>query len=174
MRPKRRHGSTQSKRLQLRFGPYRTPRFRYGSIVHCEALGQVEIIRLSDGRIPWPKGRKVGGTAHGFVLYRDLAKAVRNEAGLVVCHWWGVSMNAVTQSTWRRAKAKGTHAFGPSTTARIGGCQTERLGDVQDPGSRRAAKGSAACLVARLPRCAIMHSAVPLVGRAAAVVCSMN
>src|SRR6476660_1631814 len=103
-----------SARHRLRYGPYRTPRFRYGSVVHCEMQGQVEIIGLSNGPIPWPKGRKVGGTAHGFVLYRDLAKAVRNEAGVVVCQWWGVSMNAVTR--WRKAlgvgrKTKGTHAL---------------------------------------------------------------
>src|SRR5438067_3693796 len=100
-------------RHYLRFGPYRTPRFRYGSVVHCEMQGQVEIIALSDSRIPWPKGRKVGGTAHGYILYRDLAKAVRNEAAVVVAHWWGVSFNTVTR--WRRAlsvgrKTRGTHA----------------------------------------------------------------
>ena len=36
MRPSARH--------KLRFGPYRTPRFRYGSVVTCAMLGDVKIV----------------------------------------------------------------------------------------------------------------------------------
>jgi hypothetical protein len=101
-------------RPKLRYGPYRTPRFRYGSVVQCEMQGSVRIVAMSNGRIPWPKGRKVGGTAHGFVLYRDLAKAVEREAGIAVAFWWGVRPDTV--SRWRKALGversnKGSHAL---------------------------------------------------------------
>ena len=43
-----------SARLKLRYGPYRTPRFRYGSVVECAMQGDVRIVGLSNGRIPWP------------------------------------------------------------------------------------------------------------------------
>ena len=57
-------------RHRLRLGPYRTPRYRYGSVVTCEMRGDVRVVGTSNGRIPWPKGCKVGG----FVLHRDLSK----------------------------------------------------------------------------------------------------
>jgi len=41
-------------RFVLLFGPYSTPQFRYGGIVQDEVRGEVEIVGLSDGRIPWP------------------------------------------------------------------------------------------------------------------------
>jgi hypothetical protein len=39
-------------RFRLLFGPYRTPRFRYGSIVACERRGDVIICGTTDARIP--------------------------------------------------------------------------------------------------------------------------
>ena len=41
-------------RYQLHFGPYRTPRFKVGSVVQDEIRGRVPIIGVSDSRIPWP------------------------------------------------------------------------------------------------------------------------
>ena len=46
-------------RHRLLFGPYRTPVFKYGDVVICESRGQVEIVGLSGGRIPWPVGSVV-------------------------------------------------------------------------------------------------------------------
>ena len=77
-------------RLKLRFGPYRTPRFRYGSVKQCALQGDVRIIGISTGRIPWPMATKPGRGGRSFVVYADLAKAVRREAGIAVAYWWGV------------------------------------------------------------------------------------
>ena len=58
-------------------GKYRTPNFRYGQRVEDERRGEVWIIGLSAGRIPWPIGLGPGGRS--LVLYKDLAKAVKRE-----------------------------------------------------------------------------------------------
>jgi hypothetical protein len=80
-------------------GKYRTPTFRYGQRVEDQRRGEVRIVGLSCGRIPWPIGQQ--GKARSLVLYRDLAKAVRRESNLAVCYWWGVGPSAVRK--WRRA-----------------------------------------------------------------------
>ena len=36
-------------RLQLRFGPYQTPKFKYGDIAQCEVRGDVTIVGMTDG-----------------------------------------------------------------------------------------------------------------------------
>jgi hypothetical protein len=36
---------------------YRTMRFRYGKVVYCEMRGQMELVGLSNGCIPWPIGQ---------------------------------------------------------------------------------------------------------------------
>ena len=46
-----------SDRFKLYFGPYKTPRFKYGKKVWCEYRGWVKIVGLSDGKIQWPIGR---------------------------------------------------------------------------------------------------------------------
>jgi hypothetical protein len=38
-------------------GTYKTPRFRYGTVVTCEIRGEVKIAGLTNARIPWPKCR---------------------------------------------------------------------------------------------------------------------
>ncbi len=43
-------------RVKLHFGPYRTQRFKYGGIVQGAARGEVKIVGLTAGRIPWPIG----------------------------------------------------------------------------------------------------------------------
>jgi hypothetical protein len=89
-------------RFKLRLGPYLTPRFRYRSVVQCEARGHVKIVGISDGRIPWPIGKSPKPRAQPSpVLYGDLARAVRNEAEIAVAYWFGVSLWRVRQ--WRRA-----------------------------------------------------------------------
>ena len=71
-----------SDRYRLMFGPYTTPDFAYGDVVVCARRGEVEIVGLSSGPIPWPVG-KVG--RHRFlILYAGLAEAVRREPGRAV------------------------------------------------------------------------------------------
>lgn len=86
-------------RHKLRFGPFATPRFRYGQRVRCAVRGEVIIVGLSASRIPWPLGRIDGNSNRALIVYRGLAKAVRKEAAVAVCHWWGVT--AQTISRWR-------------------------------------------------------------------------
>jgi hypothetical protein len=90
---------------KLQFGPYRTPRFKYGQKVLCEARGEVKILRLSSGRIPWPMGTNGNLGQLSLVLYGDLARAVRAETNAAVCHHWGVSRFSV--SKWRKALGVG-------------------------------------------------------------------
>jgi hypothetical protein len=79
-------------RPRLYFGPYNIPRYRIGQAVHCERFGDVEIVRTSNGRIPWPIGRRRGSRGRSsLVLYGDLAKAVQRETRVAVCYWWGCS-----------------------------------------------------------------------------------
>jgi hypothetical protein len=69
---------TDDDRFRLLFGPYRTPRFAYGSGVFCEVRGRVTVYGLSDGPIPWPVGKR--GRAKALVVYKGLAKALRRES----------------------------------------------------------------------------------------------
>jgi hypothetical protein len=85
---------------RLLFGPYRTPRFRYGATVFCEMRGYIEIVGLSTGRIPWPIGKR-GRGRRSLVVYKGLAKAVQREASVAICHWWGITAQTVTK--WRKA-----------------------------------------------------------------------
>lgn len=83
-----------------------------GAIVQCEVRGEVKIVGLSDGPIPWPIGKK--GGAKSLVVYKDLAKALRNESCQAVGHWWGLSRAPI--SIWRKAlgvglTTPGTHAL---------------------------------------------------------------
>ena len=70
-----------NERFKLRFGPYKTPRFSYGATVQCEVWGEVQIVGQSDGRIPWPRGRRKGTRSRAsLIVYKGLAKAVSKEA----------------------------------------------------------------------------------------------
>jgi len=84
-------------------GTYKTPRVRIGTVLTCEARDcDVVVTGYSDGRIPWPRGRKrqAGGGA-GFVVFGGLSDAIRIESNLAVSHWFGVDRKVVTK--WRRA-----------------------------------------------------------------------
>ena len=102
-------------RFKLRFGQYKTPRYRIGSTVVCEVLGDVVIVGTSDGRIPWPLGRRKGRRGRSsLVVYRGLAKAVRRESNIAIRHWWGVGQSSMWK--WRRSLGvpssnEGTHAL---------------------------------------------------------------
>jgi hypothetical protein len=86
-------------RVKLRFGTYRTPRFKYGDVVFCERFGEVTLVGLSGGRIPWPMCRR--GRGRAIALIGDLVRAVRQESALAVQHWWGVGASTVL--LWRKA-----------------------------------------------------------------------
>src|ERR1700728_2049420 len=97
-------------RFKLHFGPYRAPRFKYGAVVEDALRGKVKIVGLTAGRIPWPIGQT--GRSKAPVLFKGLAKAVRKESGVAVCHWWGVSRWRI--NGWRKALGaktvnEGTH-----------------------------------------------------------------
>lgn len=88
-----------AERFRLRYGPYRTPRFKYGAYVKDARRGQVKIVGLSNALIPWPMAAKRGGKSP--VLYGALLRAVQRESNQAVAHWWGVSGQTVT--AWRKA-----------------------------------------------------------------------
>jgi hypothetical protein len=95
---------------RLLFGPYSTPRFRYGRKIDCEVRGEVIIVGLSDGRIPWPLGYVKGNSNRALIVYGALAKAVRTESAVAVCYWWGVT--AQTISKWRGVMGVGSDTDG--------------------------------------------------------------
>jgi hypothetical protein len=89
----------QSKRLAL-VGTYRTPRFKIGQIVMDEIRGEVRIVGMTDGKIAWPIGSRVGTSRRpGAILYGDILKAIRLESRQAVAHWFGVSQWQV--GNWR-------------------------------------------------------------------------
>jgi hypothetical protein len=98
-------------RVRLRFGPYRTPRFRYGDVVFCERCGEVAVCGLSAARIPWPTCRR--GKGRAIILCADLVDAVRRESSIAVQYWWGVGRETV----WRWRKALGVEARTAGTRA---------------------------------------------------------
>jgi hypothetical protein len=136
-------------RQQLLFGPYKTPHFRYGSVVMCELRGEVELVGLREAPIPWPVGRRVGrhGSSRGLVLYAGLARAVRQETSLAVAHWWGVTGQTVT--IWRKALGVGPTTTGtsvPRARVMLGeqGQRMRELGRAKHRDPERCAKIAAA------------------------------
>jgi hypothetical protein len=97
--------------FKLRYGPYTTPRFRYGQTVACLMRGKVKITGLTDAPIPWPTCQPRGTQA--IILFGALAHAVRRESNQAVARAWGVSGQTVTK--WRKAlsvdKTEGTTAL---------------------------------------------------------------
>ncbi len=84
-------------RYQL-LGTYETPLFEYGDIVWCEWRGDVEIVGITDAKIPWPIGKK--GSHKSLVIFDDLADALRRESNQAVCYWWGITLQ--TAKKWRK------------------------------------------------------------------------
>lgn len=79
-------------------GTYATPRFRIGERVECEVRGEVTIVGVSDGRIPWPRTRVPGG--YPLVIYKGLARALRVESVQAIAYHWGVTRERV--GAWRK------------------------------------------------------------------------
>ena len=120
---------------ELIAGPYRAPRFRYGQTVLCEARGQVRIVGLSSGCIPWPLAALPGHQKAGFVLCADLTRAVQTESSRAICYWWAVTKKVVAQ--WRAALGIGSNNVG---TRRLR--QGQALGE-QGPVARKKAVAKA-------------------------------
>jgi hypothetical protein len=97
--------------FKLRFGPYKTPRFRYGQTATCLMRGKVKITGLTDAPIPWPTCQP--RSTQAIILFGALARAVRRESNQAVARAWGVSGQTVTK--WRKAlgvdKTEGTTAL---------------------------------------------------------------
>ncbi len=88
----------QSDRIKLHFGPYRTPLLRRGARVMCAVRGELIIEGLTDGRIPWPIGKRL--RLRAIVLFGDLERAVLKESAQAIKYWWGVG--SATVAKWRR------------------------------------------------------------------------
>jgi len=134
-------GMQPGHRHQLRFGSYTAPRFRYGTTVTDACRGDVVVVAISNGRIPWPLGRVRGNSNRALIVYGALARAVRREANQAVCFWWGVT--AQTVSKWRKAlgvveQTEGDRAVrtehGRRNWAKVG---PKFLAKAQDPARRR-------------------------------------
>jgi len=93
-------------------GRYRTPRVRVGTVLSCEARDcEVIVVGYSDGKIPWPVGRRKGSGSRGLIVFGGLAKAVGRESAQAVRHWWGVGRSSV----WRWRMALGVELANPGT-----------------------------------------------------------
>jgi hypothetical protein len=100
--------------LRLHFGPYKTPVYKYGKVVRDEIRGEVTIVGTLDSKIPWPVYQ--GPSCRLHVIYKDLARAVRQESNQAVAHWWGVTPQTVTK--WRKALGVAANNKGTSATRR--------------------------------------------------------
>jgi hypothetical protein len=128
-------------------GEYKTPRFKYGSVVTCAIRGPVKIIGLTAARIPWPKGRfRKRGSA--IILYGALADAVRRKSVEAIKHWFGVGNDTV----WKWRKALGVEGTNAGTSALLSRwapetVQSEQANVAREPALKtpeRAAKIAAA------------------------------
>src|SRR5688572_648874 len=82
-------------RVKPQFGPYLTPVFAVGAVVECEVRGLVRVVRLSEGPIAWPIGERNG--QQELVVYKALARAIRQETPEVVAACFGVPLAAARQ-----------------------------------------------------------------------------
>jgi hypothetical protein len=107
-------------------GSYSPPSVRVGDRSVCQIRGRVEIVGLTDARIPWPIGRKIRNGDHSTatVLCGDLVEALKKEATGAVCYWWGVSQ--ITVWRWRKAlgikgKTEGTRRAKRAAVRKLAG-----------------------------------------------------
>jgi len=84
---------------QLRFGPYVTPVCVVEAVVECEVRGMVTVVGLSKGPIAWPLGERDGRVEP--VVFKGLARAVRQETSAAVAAAWGVKQE--TAEAWQIA-----------------------------------------------------------------------
>jgi hypothetical protein len=89
---------------QLLHGPYTPPSLRRGDKATCLFRdGDVVITGWSDGRISWPRCRRMDtrGGGSGLSVDEELARAIRLESSLALQYWFGV--DEVSVCRWRKA-----------------------------------------------------------------------
>jgi hypothetical protein len=69
--------------------PYQTPTFDYGDFGTCLVRGEMEMVALTDARIPWTIGKI--GRRRLLILCTDPARAVRRDSPLAVAHRPGLA-----------------------------------------------------------------------------------
>jgi len=84
----------------------------YGCYRDCDVI----VVGCSDGRIPWPLGRRRGSPARGPIVYGGLARALQRESNQAISYWWDVTPGVV--SKWRRALGIGHKTAGASRLRR--------------------------------------------------------
>jgi hypothetical protein len=95
----------RDERARLLYGPYQAPALRKGDRAFCLYRDcEVVITSWTDARMSWPRGRgshhgRFGGP--GLLVNEELARAIRQESGIALRHWWGVSESLVWK--WRQA-----------------------------------------------------------------------
>jgi hypothetical protein len=100
---------------KLRFGPYVTPVVAVGVVVECEVRGMVKIVGLSKGPIRWPIGER--DERAELVVFKALARAIRQETPEAVAASWGVTLASAEE--WKsvchqpRQRKKQTHKNPP-------------------------------------------------------------
>src|SRR2546428_10310476 len=80
----------------LQFGPYVTPIIAPGVVVECEVRGLVTVVGASDAPIPWPIGERDGQRQP--IVFKSLARAVRQESPAAVAAAW--SIDVATVEAW--------------------------------------------------------------------------
>lgn len=158
----------RSERLKLRFGSYDTPQFKYGATVWDEVRGDVAIVGLSAGRIPWPIGKKPGVRGRSLVVYHGLLRAIQREAGPVVRHWFGVTQ--YTYQKWKRelgivGETEGTKVLRRLYMDGSQGVKARRAGRKTLSSPERAAKIAAAMRGKRRPKWVIAKVAAAMRGK---------
>jgi hypothetical protein len=99
-------------KYRLLHGPYTLQSLRKGDRATCLLRdGDVVITSWSDGRISWPRCRRLGHRGgSGLLVDDELVRAIRSESSLAIQFWFGISEEAA----WRWRKAFGVE--GPAGT----------------------------------------------------------
>jgi CheY-like chemotaxis protein len=82
-------------------GPYHPLQCHVGDTLFCEIRGTVTVAGISNTPVPWPYTQSGGWGRPSPILCKELARAVRQEAAVVVCWLFGVAPQTVRR--WRKA-----------------------------------------------------------------------
>lgn len=113
---------------------YRAPSCRIGSVLTCERWGEVEVVAMGGGAVPWPmcRPRRLGKLSP--VLCGDLVTAVREESVEELVRLFGFRFSTAT----RLRQAMGIGRFTPGTLRAI----SRRAGTYTTRGHRQPRKES--------------------------------
>jgi hypothetical protein len=129
-------------------GIYETPRVRIGQRLTCEVRDcDVVVVGYSEGRIPWPLGRRPYQAAKAMIVSGDLADAIRRESNQAICFWFGVTGQTV--SKWRKSLGvgltnEGTHRLRSAYTDEPWAVEARAKAHAKTGDPERCAKISAA------------------------------